>query len=239
MSKDFVHWTQAKRIDLGDTPMEHLYTNSVIPYFRAPHIYVGFPMRFVPSRKLVKECEHPGVSDGVFMSSRDGVHWDRRFMEAFIRPGPERNNWTHRNIITAWGVVPTGEDEMSVYYTEHYRHPTARLRRGSLRLDGFVSVHASYAGGELVTKPLVFAGKELVINYSTSAVGSVRVEVRDEKGAPIAGRTLRNCPETYGDGTERVVSWKKGGDLSNLAGRPVRLRFVMRDADLYAVRFRD
>ena len=44
--------------------------------------------------------------------------------------------------------------------------------------------------------------------------------------------------ETVGDAIEREVRWKGGADVSALAGRPVRLRFVMKDADVYALRFR-
>ena len=238
-SQDFLNWTAARSIDLGDAPREHLYTNATTAYFRAPHIYLAFPMRFVPSRNAVQyNFGTSGVSDGVFMTSRDGVRWDRRFMEAFIRPGLDRDNWTHRNLITAWGILPTGKDELSLYYTEHYRHATARLRRASLRLDGFVSAGAPYRGGELVTKPLAFEGKELVLNYSTSAAGSIRVEILDAGGKPISGHALADCPEIYGDQIERVVSWKQGTDVSQLAGRPIRLRFAMADADLYSLRFR-
>jgi len=238
-SEDFLGWTAARTIDLGGAPKEHLYTNATTTYFRAPHIYMAFPMRFVPSRNAVKyNFDTSGVSDGVFMTSRDGVHWNRRFMEAFIRPGLDQDNWTHRNLITAWGILPTGEDELSLYYTEHYRHATARLRRASLRLDGFVSAGAPYRGGELLTKPLVFEGKELVLNYSTSAAGSIRVEVLDTGGKPVNGHTLDDCPEIYGDQIERTVAWKGGADVGQLAGKPVRLRFVIKDADLYSIRFR-
>ena len=238
-SQDFLGWTAARTIDLGGAPKEHLYTNATTAYFRAPHIYLAFPMRFVPSRTLVKDFfGKVGVSDGVFMTSRDGVHWNRRFMEAFIRPGLDQDNWTARNLITAWGILPTGEDELSLYYTEHYRHATARIRRASLRLDGFVSAGAPYRGGELLTKPLVFEGKELVLNYSTSAAGSIRVEVLDAGGKPVNGHTLDDCPEIYGDRIEGVVSWTGGTDVSQLAGRPIRLRFVMIDADLYSLRFK-
>src|SRR5207248_850852 len=82
---------------------EHLYTNAVTPYFRAPHLYVGLPMRFVPDRQLAPEHPYPGVSDGVFMSSRDGVHF-RRFLEAFIRPGLGARNWTDRTNLPTGGV---------------------------------------------------------------------------------------------------------------------------------------
>ena len=47
-SPDFLHWSTPKYIDLGKTPLEHFYTNAATPYFRAPHIYLAFPRRFVP-----------------------------------------------------------------------------------------------------------------------------------------------------------------------------------------------
>ncbi len=64
-----------------------------------------------------------------------------------------------------------------------------------LRTDGFAWVQIGADVGELVTRPLQFAGKELVLNYSTSAGGSVRVEIQDESGQPIPGFSLavRNC----------------------------------------------
>jgi len=79
---------------------------------------------------------------------------------------------------------------------------------------------------------------ELVINFATSAAGSVRIEVQDADGKPIEGFALADCPETFGDAIERTVRWKAGPDVSRLAGRPVRLRFVLKDADLYSFRFR-
>ena len=65
-----------------------LYTNATQPYFRAPQIYLAFPKRYVPSRFVNQGVTDGGVSEAVFMSSRDGVHWNR-FLEAFIRPGRE------------------------------------------------------------------------------------------------------------------------------------------------------
>ena len=76
------------------------------------------------------------------------------------------------------------------------------------------------------------------MNFSTSIAGSVRVEIQDASGKPISGYALADCPEIFGDHLERVVAWKGGTDVSKLAGSSVRLRFVMRDADLYSIRFR-
>ncbi len=242
-SPDFVNWTDPVWLDYGDAPDEHLYTNAIIAYHRAPHIFMGFPKRFHPTRKKWDDHPYPGISDGVFMTSRDGLHW-HRWGEAFLRPGPMRERWWQRNNPIAWGIVVTKAerdgmpDELSLYSCENYYIGPCRLRRFTLRMDGFVSVHAYYKGGEMLTKLLKFDGKELAINYSTSAVGSVRVEIRDKAGKPIPGFALRDCPEIYGDEIEHTGSWKGGSDVGALAGKPVRLRFVMKDADVYAMQFK-
>jgi photosystem II stability/assembly factor-like uncharacterized protein len=41
--------------------------------------------------------------------------------------------------------------------------------------------------------------------------------------------------ELYGDELGAVVHWKSGSDISSLAGKPVRLRIVLRDADVFAL----
>ena len=236
-SKDFLHWTKPEWLIWTGAPPEHLYTNAIAPYSRAPHIYLGFPKRFVPERKAIESHPITGVSDAVFISSRDGLNF-HRWPEAFIRPGPDPNNWTDRNVMPAWGLLELTPEEISIYYSQHYRHPTSHMVRGTLRTDGFVSVHAGAKGGEMVTKPLIFQGRELVLNYSTSAIGSVRVELGDGEGKPVPGFTLDDCPAIYGDEIERVVKWSAGTGVSSLAGKPVRLRFELKDADLYSIRFR-
>ncbi len=237
-SDDFVAWSDPRPIDLGDTPPEHFYTNATLPYFRAPHYRFMFPKRFSPTRRLPGSKE-AGISEGVFLSSRDGVRFDRTFMEALIRPGPDPENWGDRSNMPAWGLVQTGPAEMSIYFSQHYRHPTAHLRRGVFRLDGIASARAGYDGGELVTRPLRFSGKNLILNTSTSASGSVRVEIQDASGGPLPGFTLGDSVELFGDGVAVAVSWKTARDVSSLSGRPVRLRFVLKDADLFSYRFAD
>jgi len=237
-SEDFLHWTEPKQIDLGDSTPEHLYTNAATPYFRAPHIYLMFPRRFVPERQFHADFDVMGASEGVFMTSRDGTQWDRRFMAPFLPPGPDPDNWTDRSMTVARGVVPTGPAEISIYYKEHNRRPTGRFRRGSLRTDGFVSAYAAFSGGELVTRPLTFEGSELVLNYGTSAAGALRVEVQDAEGRPIPGYALDDSEEIWGDEIERVARWRGGSELGQLAGQTVRLHFAMTEADLYSLRFR-
>ena len=243
-STDFVHWTDPVWLDYPGAAQEHLYTNQIAPYYRAPHIFFGFPKRFVPDRKAVDMSENnDGVSDGLFMTSRNGQSF-HRWGEALIRPGLQQERWVNRNNMTADGIlvtksaIPGMPDELSIYSTEgYYRGDSCRLRRFTVRIDGFVSVRANGRGGQMLTRPLTFKGNALHINYSTSAAGSVRVEIQDAAGKPIPGFTLNDCPEIFGDEIDHTVAWKQGSDVGKLAGQTVRLRFVLKDADLYSIRF--
>ena len=147
--------------------------------------------------------------------------------------------------MTGWGILATKSDiavvpdELSIYVTEgYYTSPSSRVRRYTYRMDGFVSIEAPLAGGQVVTKPFVFAGSALRMNFSTSTAGSVRVKIQDRDGTPIPGFALSGCPPIYGADIEHVVVWKGEGELAALAGRPVRLRFELKDADLFAFGFR-
>ena len=240
-SRDFIHWTKPRWVDYGKTPFEQLYTNAVTPFPGCEHVLVGFPKRFVSFRKRIQE-DHGGVSDGVFMSSRDGLHW-QRWTEAFVRPGLLRDAWFNRNNMIAWGLILTepgrgDEPELSLYVSEGYYTPRCCLRRYTLRQDGFVSVHAGTRGGEFITRPIRFTGNKLFINFSTSAAGSVQVELQGKNGKPLPGFSMRDCPVMYGDALNEPVAWKGGADLAGLEGKPVKLRFIMRDADIFAVQFK-
>ncbi|MCK4466646.1 MAG: hypothetical protein KAU83_13125, partial [Bacteroidales bacterium] len=246
-SKDFVQWTDPVKMSFGDTPYEHLYTNQTHPYFRAPHIYIAIAARFMPGRQVLTEEQallldvnpkyFKDCSDAIFMTSRGGNRYVRTFMESFIRPGIGLQNWVSRSNYPALNVVQTGPAEMSIYIQQDYAQPSAYLRRYSMRLDGFASVSAPYKGGEMVTKPFTFSGEKLHLNFTTSAAGEIRVEIQDADGRPIPGYSLDDSQTLIGNEIERSVTWKNSEDVSKLAGKPIRLRFVMKDADLYALHF--
>ena len=170
----------------------------------------------------------PGT-DILFMTTRGGNHYDREFTQSFIRPGLGKDGWADRANYAAIGIHQTSDTHLSMFLTGG--------RRYTLRLDGFVSVNALLAGGELITKPLTFTGKQLEINYATSAAGQMRVELQDTTSQPLPGFTLEDCEPIWGDHVSRIVKWKTGDDVSPLAGQPVRLRVELIDADLYSVRF--
>jgi len=251
-STDFVTWTPAVDMTFGDAPNEHLYTNQTIAYFRSPHIYIGTAARFWPNRKALTEQQaeelhlddnvnYPGLklesSDAVLLTSRGGNVYDRTFLESLVRPGQDLKNWTARSNYPARGLVPTGPGEMSMYVQRNYGQPSHSLERLTFRTDGLAAVHADYQSGELLTKPLLFTGNRLTLNLSTSAAGGVFVEIQNADGHPVPGFALEDCLELNTDDLARVVSWKNGSDLSSLAGQPVRLRFRMKDADLFALQF--
>ncbi|MGD9497070.1 MAG: hypothetical protein AB7Y46_12305 [Armatimonadota bacterium] len=261
-SPDIRHFPEPRWLQYEDFEPEHLYTNQIQPYYRAPHILMGFPMRYIdrdwsqPALELPQPKERlararasrrygTAVTDALFMTSRDGLTF-RRWPEAFIRPGPRlREAWVYGDNFIFWQMVETpasvedAPNEISLYATEGYWEGTdTAFRRYTIRLDGFVSACAPMAGGEMVTRPIIFEGGNLALNFETSAAGSVQVELQGAEGTPIEGYTLADCPQIYGDHLRFIVRWAKvGGDVRGLSGRPVRLRFVLRDADLYSFQF--
>ena len=260
-SPDFLNWNDEADLTYEDSPDEQLYTNQIEPYFRAPHILIGFPTRYIDrgwseSMRALPEREHremraranqrygTALTETLLMSSRDGVRF-KRWNEGFLRPGVERpDTWNYSHQFMALHVVetepslPGAPNELSMYAKEGgWTGTSCALRRYTLRLDGFVSVSAPASGGELVTRPLTFSGSNLAINFSTSAAGSVRVEIQNVDGTPVDGFALDNCSEIFGDALDRTVTWQDDSDLSRLVGKPVRLRFVIRDADLYSLQF--
>jgi hypothetical protein len=260
-SQDFVTWTDPVYLSYPTGRKSQFYTNQIAPYYRAPHILLGFPARYIPRKWTEQAQTLPPVdvrrrifpqlartatdlTDTTFITSRDGASF-RVWDEAFIRPGSEQvGNWIYGDNYQAWGILETRSDiagapnELSVFANEGYRRGKGnQVRRYTLRVDGFASAHAPLSGGELVTKPLVFEGSQLVLNFATSAAGAVRVEIQDPEGKPIPGFALDEFPEIYGDSIERTVRWSAGRHAGAVAGRPVRLRFELKDADLYSFKF--
>ncbi len=258
-STDFTNWTEPVGIIYPNSPPQQMYTNQIGPYIRAPHILMGFPTRYVAKtlnehgkqldpvtlrNLLTKTHTRLGtdLTDGVFMTSRDGQAF-RRWDEAFLRPGPQSaGHWIYGDNYQSYGLwetaSPEGTNEISMHFTEYaWLDAKHQSRRYTIRLDGFVSLNAPLSGGELLTKPLLFSGKKLSINYSTSALGSLRVELQDADRKPITGYGIDDCLEHYGDSVQQTIAWKNGTDLSALAGKPVRLKFVLKDADLYSFQF--
>ena len=79
------------------------------------------------------------------------------------------------------------------------------LERWTIRLDGFVSQHAGAREERLVTKPFVFAGEKMLLNFATSARGHVKLLLRTLDGDEMA----ETC-ELFGNACDRRVTFTKG-----------------------------
>ena len=96
------------------------------------------------------------------MTSRDGVQWDRTFREAWMRPGPDPRNWSHRSNMPGTGIIETAPGEWSLYISEHYGWPTNRLRRLTVR-GGYKRVF-EYSGDSL--KHLSLSDRATIATYT-------------------------------------------------------------------------
>lgn len=265
VSDDFIHWTDEGTIRFpeGEGPhaLAQFYVNQIKPYPRAPHLYLGFPARYVDHGLTASTRELPEwefrekritvvprygtvVTDSVYITSRDGRNF-RQSNDVFLRPGLRtRHNWSYGDNYLAWHVVETQSPrddqprELSLYATESYfTGRDSRLRRYSLRIDGFASLHARSQPGECWTKPLTFTGDQLSLNCATSAAGTIRVALLHPDRSPIAGFTLADCDPLYGDSLDRRVSWRGQTSVAALAGRPVIVQFALQEADVYSLKF--
>ena len=264
-STDFEAWTDPVPLEYEDATSEQYYTNVVKPYYRAPHLFIGFPMRYVERNWDSPSMRHlPGwvarqererqshrygsaLTDSLLMTSRDGVRFYRH-PKAFLSPGlwetASAANWIYGDNMLSWHVLETPSPvngkppELSFYGNENYWVEGTRTRRYSLRVDGFVSMEAPRSGGDVITKPITFDGKDLFVNFSTSAAGTLKIELQRPNGTPYDGFSLAKSDDLFGDDLDRRVSWSSTTPLAKLRGQPIRVRFHLVDAHLYSFQFR-
>jgi hypothetical protein len=244
VSKDFVTWSEPERMTFDQGSVENLYTNATQPYFRAPQILISMPFRFVPDRQVldrdtllrydIEPSMWKGVSDAVLMSSRGGTHYQRKFLESFVRPGIDPSSWAARSNMPGLGVIQTGPTEMSFFIVRGYSSNVTRIERMAMRLDGFASLHAGYREGYAITRPVTLEGSRFSVNLSTSANGGAKVVLLDQDGKEIPGFGEREANELVGDNIDLAATWKGSPRLEQLKGRVIQIKFVLRDADLYS-----
>ena len=235
-SSDFINWSEPVLLKYQEgIPMQHLYTNAVQPYGRAPHLLIGFPTRYLPDEGQRVEP--------TLMASRDGLHF-HRWLEPVVPESAPKDRGGNRSNYMTWGLVeiPGRPLHLSVYATEaYYTGPDSRVRRFEYRKDGFVSIRAGANVGELITKPFALGNlaERLTLNYQTHKGGAIRVAIEQPNGQAIGGYTLAACKRLKGDSLQQDVAWQTGGDISHLRRKyPVaRLRFELKDAELYSLQF--
>ena len=256
-SKDCVTWTDVEFLDFGPDAEDYsLYTSCISPYERAPHIFVGFPTRYVerkawspsfdrlpdPEVRKAKMVANPRygltLTDAIFMCSRDGRHFER-YDEAFMSPACERKaSWLYGDCYLYYGRMITPgrhgarDPELSFFsWRRYYDRGMTVLERYALRLDGFVSYYGDYAGKRVVTRRLKYVGEEMLLNFATSARGFIRVRIVE---AGTGYEVLSS--EIFGNATDRPIAFEKGS-VGDLSGKPVTLEFDLSDAHVYSFRF--
>ena len=244
-SDDFVQWSKPELLGYQEgIPNQHLYTNAILPYARAPHLYLGFPTRYLPNDGQRVEP--------TLMVSRDGLNF-HRWLEPIVPESAPKDRGGNRSNYMAWGLVelPGRANHLSVYATEaYYAGPDSRLRRFEYRKDGFVSVNGGKRGGVLITKPIQLGrlADRLTLNYRAAEGGRVRVGLYRPDGNAIPGFSLAECRALAGDQLSQAVMWKSvqgnvvgktNADLSQLRkSHPVlQLRIELKNADLFSIQF--
>ena len=165
--------------------------------------------------------------------SRDGFHWSRPDHRPFIGVSEKYGDWNWGNVQSAGGGCLVVGDKLYFYFSARagIKGSTASgvctTGLATLRRDGFASMDGT---GTLTTRPVSFRGKHLFVN----SAGELRAEVVDMHGKAVEPFTLGNCEPVTGDKTLQPVRWKGADDLSAVAGKPVKFRFHLSKAQLYA-----
>lgn len=242
-SPDMIHWTEMETIlvpDQDDDPDTEFYG---MPVF----YYEGFRIGLLWIFRTTNTLHYPQLA-----VSRDGVRYEREFREPLIRVG-DYGDFDESTVYVRAPLVHDGQIRI-YYYGGNWRGPEALHAKAdraifavglaTLPEDGFVSVDSGkIRPGELVTRPLRFRGRELVVNMEAakhnhgSGQPQVRVELLGVSHEPIEGFLLRESDPVATSG-RHVMSWQGRNDVSRLAGQTVRVRFSMKNAKLYSFRFR-
>ena len=273
-SLDFEAWTPPRELAYQeDASLFNMLTANIAPYYRAPHIYVGLPLRCTvkdeigaDSNKLIgsknRQQLFTGIAeyknsftDTVLITSRNGLDF-KVIEEAWMTPGAEHDtNWIYGDTYTSAGIIETpaehsaegADNELSLYISaDNLSQKNAKLYRYTSRIDGFVSYTAAYNTQKVVTKPLVFEGSRMLLNFTTSPGGYVFVRILDENGMEFPdilyeyddkefGIPKYTSYKIFGDSVDREVVFT--GDLAELSGRAVTLEFYLSDASIYSYKF--
>ena len=240
-SRDFREWSEPKLV---------MHANESDPDGTELYGLSAFPCggQWVALVQIHRSLPSLAYIDVGIAHSRDGERWDRE--KELVLPRGGVGEWDRFNQCASINPLVLG-DEVWVYYSgrtyrhgEYKRHPVYRpevprtdsgpnagwVGLATLRLDGWCSLEADFGGGTVETKPVVLPEGELWLNAKCDW-GEVVLEVLEESGE---GEPLLRSEPTCGDGVRLKVKWAGGGSIAGLAGRPVRLRFNLKNSLLYS-----
>lgn len=180
--------------------------------------------------------------------SRDGFHWARPWREALIPVSEREGDWNWSNVQSAGGCCLVVGDLLYFYVSGRQGVPGSNAPGvcstglATLRRDGFASLSDQWPAGtprrmtahptSLTTRPVRCSGRHLFVNADIE--GELRVEALDVNGRSIPGFTADRCAAVRGNATRHAVTWSGQPSLPAFSGQPVRFRFVLSRARLYA-----
>jgi hypothetical protein len=235
-SDDGVHWTDEQlvlRADDRDPPTANIQYMFVMPY---GGYYLGFLTLHDESGRFRIQLAH----------SADGVKWSRPWREPWLGGG-DKGAFDSEMVLGPADPIIHRREMWFPYGGFPIRHDTtatdwnAAVGLAVTRLDGFAAWReAEGKVGELVTQPFRCDGDRLYVNADAPR-GEVKVELLDDAGKPISGFEADACRPLRGDtlATDGRVRWHANDSLKAVAGRTVRLRFVITRADLFSFRIAD
>lgn len=256
-SADFIHWSEPVVIAAADDDEDNLDESYYgMPIYRRGTMYLGtagvlhqvdntMDTRLLMSRDMIRW--RPAPRPGPFFAPESEGAWDSR-MVTMVSPPIEVDN----ELWFFYGGTHYHHDWFLRGPIEGLDHPEARDPQGSefglglakMRKDGFASLSANAVReGTVSTRPLSGVLSHLIINGRCRKDGWIRVEVVDANDTPIAGFTKEECDYFRGDSVDFQVTWQgnsrirhqtHNGDLA-----VCRLRFFIRNADLFSFRFTD
>ena len=249
-SHDFLNWTDAKLVTApedmnspNNLPGDEPYLQASFPY--ESH-YLGFLWTYHVNPRPPSTLS-PGAMEVQLRSSLDARHWAFVGEGEYILPNDPPGGYGQGMMSTQSGPPLRVKDELWIYIgLSPVAHAVGAPGPGqqkrviglaTLRLDGFAALRAGATAGEVVTKALPVNGKSLWVNANADA-GTLKAELLDaDTGAVIPGYSLANSVAVQTDAVRAKLQWKGLTDLSALAGRSVKIRFSVQNADLYSFWF--
>ena len=249
-SKDLKTWTDPELLFQPDS----LDTTAPVAFYGLPVEPVGNGAGFVgllwsfrnsSSRSVGSFNQFFGPMDAQLVYSYDGD----RFFRGLRKPFLERNPIPKPGCIQVRpsSILPVG-NEFFLYSQgnrgAHGRekseqranpgeqHATLLLHR--LREDGWMFVEPEGDWASMQTKPFVLQGDTIHVNVDAT-YGELRAQVTDVKSVPVEGFSFEDAIPLRGEeGVSLPLRWK-GGDVSSIRGKPLRLELEFRQAKVYAI----
>ncbi|MCX6622140.1 MAG: hypothetical protein NTY38_13950 [Acidobacteria bacterium] len=248
-SDDFLQWTEPELIlepDLFDGANTELYGMAGFPY---SDMYLGLVERWKGN---------PDEFEIQLAWSHDSRRWHRPAVrKPFISA---RFPWNERWSSSVNTAPLRVGNSLRFYFGGRSRAHGRELGQvygavgmAVIGVDRFAAIHGDFKEGQLISRPMTWPGGELILNcnytrypdgFYNGGGGTIEVEVRDENNLPVEGysedqRAKHNklTPFPWKE-EEKPVEWPSKRLMNELAGRRIRLVFLLRDSRLYSFRAR-